>query len=88
MSYQVMDERFMLNEEPLEGASEALSNAKVLVYTTMGATEARRKYGVGAQSIAESLPCAVWEDGIRDVERSRGLGDVYKRQRIHDDGRY
>ncbi|CUX17112.1 hypothetical protein BN3456_00196 [Clostridium sp. C105KSO13] len=21
------------------------------------------------------------EDGIRDVERSRGLGDVYKRQR-------
>lgn len=64
MSYQVMDERFMLNEEPLEGASEALSNAKVLVYTTMGATEARRKYGVGAQSIAESIPCAVWEDGM------------------------
>ena len=25
------------------------------------------------------------EDGIRDVERSRGLGDVYKRQHlIHD----
>ena len=23
------------------------------------------------------------EDGIRDVERSRGLGDVYKRQNIH-----
>ncbi len=23
------------------------------------------------------------EDGIRDVERSRGLGDVYKRQ-VHD----
>ena len=22
------------------------------------------------------------EDGIRDVERSRGLGDVYKRQRL------
>ena len=22
------------------------------------------------------------EDGIRDVERSRGLGDVYKRQRF------
>ena len=24
------------------------------------------------------------EDGIRDVERSRGLGDVYKRQEQHD----
>ena len=23
------------------------------------------------------------EDGIRDVERSRGLGDVYKRQRVN-----
>ena len=23
------------------------------------------------------------EDGIRDVERSRGLGDVYKRQVMH-----
>ena len=23
------------------------------------------------------------EDGIRDVERSRGLGDVYKRQRLY-----
>ena len=23
------------------------------------------------------------EDGIRDVERSRGLGDVYKRQPLH-----
>ena len=23
------------------------------------------------------------EDGIRDVERSRGLGDVYKRQDYH-----
>ena len=25
------------------------------------------------------------EDGIRDVERSRGLGDVYKRQDIDTD---
>ena len=24
------------------------------------------------------------EDGIRDVERSRGLGDVYKRQKLHN----
>ena len=23
------------------------------------------------------------EDGIRDLVRSRGLGDVYKRQRLH-----
>ncbi len=32
------------------------------------------------------------EDGIRDVERSRGLGDVYKRQpwttRVSDEGLY
>ena len=29
------------------------------------------------------------EDGIRDVERSRGLGDVYKRQEIYsEDVRY
>ena len=26
------------------------------------------------------------EDGIRDLVRSRGLGDVYKRQVIDDDG--
>ena len=26
------------------------------------------------------------EDGIRDVERSRGLGDVYKRQDIYSEG--
>ena len=27
------------------------------------------------------------EDGIRDLVRSRGLGDVYKRQRVHRAGR-
>ena len=38
-------------------------------------------------------PVPVWnfffqaEDGIRDVERSRGLGDVYKRQLLDKDGR-
>ena len=26
------------------------------------------------------------EDGIRDLVRSRGLGDVYKRQRLHSAG--
>ena len=26
------------------------------------------------------------EDGIRDLVRSRGLGDVYKRQVLHDTG--
>ena len=26
------------------------------------------------------------EDGIRDLVRSRGLGDVYKRQAVADDG--
>ena len=28
------------------------------------------------------------EDGIRDVERSRGLGDVYKRQKTFTDTKY
>ena len=27
------------------------------------------------------------EDGIRDLVRSRGLGDVYKRQHLHGAGR-
>ena len=30
--------------------------------------------------IVNSCPQGRAEDGIRDVERSRGLGDVYKRQ--------
>ena len=33
-----------------------------------------------------SLAAYVAEDGIRDVERSRGLGDVYKRQSKHRSG--
>ena len=28
------------------------------------------------------------EDGIRDVERSRGLGDVYKRQNLQKQNAY
>ena len=28
------------------------------------------------------------EDGIRDLVRSRGLGDVYKRQRLYKDGEH
>ena len=28
------------------------------------------------------------EDGIRDLVRSRGLGDVYKRQVVHKDSPY
>lgn len=39
MSVQMMDDRFMLNQEPVENTLEALSQAKVVVYTTMGATE-------------------------------------------------
>ena len=33
--------------------------------------------GLGAGSLLQAMAA---EDGIRDVERSRGLGDVYKRQ--------
>ena len=33
----------------------------------------------GETSVVDSRPT---EDGIRDVERSRGLGDVYKRQHV------
>ena len=64
MSVQMMDDRFMLNQEPVEDAVEALSQAKVVVYTTMGATESRRRYGVTGQSIVDALPQAVWVDGL------------------------
>ncbi len=39
--------------------------------------------GMLLQGDVSSLVCFFFfqaEDGIRDVERSRGLGDVYKRQ--------
>ena len=37
----------------------------------------------GTQNVAVNAVIAVLaEDGIRDVERSRGLGDVYKRQML------
>lgn len=64
MSVQMMDDRFMLNQEPVEDAVEALSQAKVVMYTTMGATESRRRYGVTGQSIVDALPQAVWVDGL------------------------
>ena len=32
--------------------------------------------------------CVQAEDGIRDLVRSRGLGDVYKRQVQHDVGQH
>ena len=64
MSVQMMDDRFMLNQEPVENTLEALSQAKVVVYTTMGATESRRRYGVTGQSLVGTLPQAVWVDGL------------------------
>ena len=35
-------------------------------------------------SKAEQFGIKIAKDGIRDVERSRGLGDVYKRQGLND----
>ena len=44
-------------------------------------------YGVIVVMVEDGLLCLLWffccfqaEDGIRDLVRSRGLGDVYKRQ--------
>ena len=57
-------------------------------------------YVVGFMVFANSLSCCVYgvlmflfffqaEDGIRDLVRSRGLGDVYKRQDVSSfPGRY
>ena len=39
------------------------------------------KYWYVAKELGEDAKA---EDGIRDVERSRGLGDVYKRQKEDD----
>ena len=41
-----------------------------------------KKVGVGCGVFSGGLSFFQAEDGIRDVERSRGLGDVYKRQHI------
>lgn len=64
MPVQMMDDRFMLNQEPIKDAVGAICQAKAVVYTTMGATESRRKYGVTGQSIVKTLPQAVWVDGL------------------------
>ncbi len=40
-------------------------------------------YNVSVLNYRQTMVCFLFfqaEDGIRDVERSRGLGDVYKRQ--------
>ena len=37
-----------------------------------------------SNSLDKLLGAVQAEDGIRDVERSRGLGDVYKRQLLED----
>lgn len=63
MKKNMMDERFMLNKEPVGDVLEILSGAEVVEFTTMAATESRRKYGVTAQSIA-GLNCAVERDGL------------------------
>ncbi len=42
--------------------------------SSVGSVEVRDVVGRGGMFFFQA------EDGIRDVERSRGLGDVYKRQ--------
>ena len=60
----LMDERFMDNVDELEHPLDCLKGARVVAYASQSALEARRRYGVTAQSIAESAPLAVETDGL------------------------
>ena len=50
-----------------------------LLYTSDAADDSLR-VDLGGRRIIKKIYFFQAEDGIRDVERSRGLGDVYKRQ--------
>lgn len=67
MQTQMMDNRYMLNRVPLTDVLEGLKQAKVCEFTTMAATESRRKYGVEGQSLEQVFPLAVTRDGLGNV---------------------
>ena len=56
-----------------------------LLYTSDAADD-MQCVDLGGRRIIKKIICrsAQLEDGIRDVERSRGLGDVYKRQALYN----
>ena len=49
-------------------------------YTHLDADDDMQCVDLGGRRIIKKIFFFKPEDGIRDVERSRGLGDVYKRQ--------
>ena len=53
-----------------------------LLYTSDAADD-MQCVDLGGRRIIKKTSFFPAEDGIRDVERSRGLGDVYKRQALH-----
>ena len=54
-------------------------NTHCLLYTSDAADD-MQCVDLGGRQIIKKKNFFQAEDGIRDVERSRGLGDVYKRQ--------
>lgn len=60
----MMDERFMLNKVELDDALGMLADAKAYEFTTMEASNSRRRYGVSGQSLVEKCPAAVECDGL------------------------
>ena len=53
-----------------------------LLYTSDAADD-MQCVDLGGRRIIKKKDFFQAEDGIRDVERSRGLGDVYKRQNVN-----
>ena len=53
-----------------------------LLYTSDAADEVDRVY-IGGRRIIKKIFFFQAEDGIRDLQKSRGLGDVYKRQGLN-----
>ena len=59
-------------------------NIYCLLYTSDAADD-MQCVDLGGRRINKKIFFFQAEDGIRDVERSRGLGDVYKRQAKYSD---
>ena len=55
-----------------------------IIKKTQPSTSTLRARRSGRDHRCGSIAFFQAEDGIRDVERSRGLGDVYKRQGAHE----